>query len=94
VTAASAQEPKQAVTIEFNGISFAGNNQEVLLEQLENHGYAIPYSCRAGICGSCVIQLDEGDVNALKAGAIKRSGRILACSCVPKGNVKLSLNKK
>ncbi|HGN2348578.1 TPA: YcbX family protein [Proteus mirabilis] len=94
VTAASAQEPKQAVTIEFNGISFTGNNQEVLLEQLENHGYAIPYSCRAGICGSCVIQLDEGDVNALKAGAIKRSGRILACSCIPKGNVKLSLNKK
>lgn len=85
---------EQTVSIEFNGEVFEGNNQEVLLEQLENNGYAIPYSCRAGLCGSCVIQLDEGDVNALKAGAIKRSGKILACSCVPNGNVKLSLNKK
>ncbi|NBM84843.1 MOSC domain-containing protein [Proteus sp. G2661] len=88
----NAQE--QTVSIEFNGEVFEGNNQEVLLEQLENNGYTIPYSCRAGLCGSCVIQLDEGDVNALKAGAIKRSGKILACSCVPNGNVKLSLNKK
>lgn len=83
----------QNVTIEFNGVSFEGNNQEVLLEQLENNGHSIPYSCRAGLCGSCAIQLDEGDVNALKAGAIKRAGKILACSCIPKGNVKLSFNK-
>lgn len=85
---------ERTVSIEFNGEVFEGNNQEVLLEQLENNGYTIPYSCRAGLCGSCVIQLDEGDVNALKAGAIKRSGKILACSCVPSGNVKLSLNRK
>lgn len=85
---------KQAVTIEFNDVIFEGNNQEVLLEQLENNGHQIPYSCRAGLCGSCAIQLDEGDVSALKAGAIKRSGKILACSCIPKGNVKLSFNKK
>lgn len=85
---------EQTVSIEFNGEVFEGNNQEVLLEQLENNGYTIPYSCRAGLCGSCVIQLDEGDVNALKAGAIKRSGKILACSCIPSGNVKLSLNRK
>ncbi|WP_459577447.1 2Fe-2S iron-sulfur cluster-binding protein, partial [Escherichia coli] len=23
------------------------------MEQLENQGIRIPYSCRAGICGSC-----------------------------------------
>ncbi|OAT22882.1 YcbX family protein [Proteus myxofaciens] len=83
----------QTINIEFNGVSFEGNNQEVLLEQLENNGHSIPYSCRAGLCGSCAIQLDEGEVNPLKAGAIKRAGKILACSCVPKGNVKLSFNK-
>lgn len=92
ITPAIEQTCEQSVTIEFNGVTFEGNNQEVLLEQLENNGHNIPYSCRAGLCGSCVIQLDDGDVAALKAGAIKRAGKILACSCIPKGNVKLSLN--
>lgn len=84
----------QPVSITFNGETFEGNNQEVLLEQLENKGYIIPYSCRAGLCGSCAIQLEKGEVSAIKAGAIKQAGKILACSCVPKGNITLSLNKK
>lgn len=38
----------------------------MLLEQLENQGIRIPYSCRAGICGSCRVQLLEGEVTPLK----------------------------
>ncbi|CCJ96209.1 Flavodoxin reductases (ferredoxin-NADPH reductases) family 1 [Cronobacter malonaticus 681] len=39
------------VSVEWEGKSFSGNNQQVVLEQLEQQGIRVPYSCRAGICG-------------------------------------------
>ncbi len=42
--------PDANVDIDWQGQAFRGNNQQVLLEQLENQGIRIPYSCRAGIC--------------------------------------------
>ncbi|HBC81025.1 MAG TPA: hypothetical protein DC012_03470, partial [Escherichia sp.] len=44
----------------------------------------VPYSCRAGICGSCRVRLIEGEVSALKQSAIGDDGTILSCSCIPK----------
>ena len=61
-----------------------------LLEQLENQGIRIPYSCRAGICGSCRVQLLEGEVTPLKKSAMGDDGTILCCSCVPKTALKLA----
>lgn len=56
-TANITQQPDANVDIDWQGQAFRGNNQQVLLEQLENQGIRIPYSCRAGICGSCRVQL-------------------------------------
>ncbi|WP_159564529.1 YcbX family protein [Budvicia diplopodorum] len=81
--------PKNVV-ISYGEHTFIGNNQQVLLEQLEQNNIQIPYSCRAGICGCCKIMLEAGEVSAMRKGAIKRDGSILACSCVPKGNIKLA----
>lgn len=78
------------VEIEWQGLSFTGNNQQILLELLEQQGIRIPYSCRAGICGSCRIRLEEGEVSALKKNAVAADGTILCCSCVPKTAVRLA----
>lgn len=77
------------VSVDFQGQVFAGNNQQVLLEQLESQGIRVPYSCRAGICGCCRIRLVEGEVSALKQSAIGDDGTILSCSCIPKTALKL-----
>ncbi|EFO4321669.1 TPA: (2Fe-2S)-binding protein, partial [Escherichia coli] len=53
-------------------------------------GIRIPYSCRAGICGSCRVQLLEGEVTPLKKSAMGDDGTILCCSCVPKTALKLA----
>lgn len=84
------QQPESSVTIDWQGQAFAGNNQQVLLEQLENQGIRVPYSCRAGICGCCRIKLLEGEVNPLKLSARGDDGTILCCSCVPKTALKLA----
>ena len=78
-----------AVDIHWQGNVIRGNNQQVLLEQLEQAGIRIPYSCRAGICGCCRIRLVDGEVSALKKSAIGNDGTILCCSCVPKTSVQL-----
>lgn len=74
----------QPCQVNFESISFTGNNQQPLLEQLEQHDIEIPYSCRTGICGRCQVELIEGDVVPMTQSAIRRNNRILACSCVPK----------
>ncbi|WP_034949690.1 YcbX family protein [Erwinia oleae] len=79
----------QKLTINWQGNTFTGNNQQILLEQLEMQGYRIPYSCRAGICGSCKITLVSGEVRPLKKEAIGADGRVLSCSCIPAGDVVL-----
>jgi len=82
-------QPATAVTIQWQGQTIRGNNQQVLLEQLEQAGIRVPYSCRAGICGCCRITLVEGEVSALKKSAIGNDGTILCCSCVPKTSLQL-----
>ena len=82
-------QPATAVTIQWQGQTIRGNNQQVLLEQLEQAGIRVPYSCRAGICGCCRITLVEGEVSALKKSAIGSDGTILCCSCVPKTSLQL-----
>lgn len=81
--------PQSAVAITWQGTTFKGNNQQILLEQLEQQGIRVPYSCRAGICGSCRIRLVDGEVKALKQSAVGDDGTILCCSCIPVGAVTL-----
>lgn len=82
-------QASSAVDIHWQGRVIRGNNQQVILEQLEQAGIRIPYSCRAGICGCCRIKLVGGDVSALKKSAIGDDGTILCCSCIPKTSIQL-----
>lgn len=75
------------VTINWQGQSFTGNNQKVLLEQLELEGIKVPYSCRSGICGSCKVALVSGEVRAMKKGAVRQDGTLLSCSCIPQSDL-------
>jgi len=84
-------QPVTAVTLQWQGQTLKGNNQQVLLEQLEQAGIRVPYSCRAGICGCCRIKLIDGEVTALKKSAVGEDGTILCCSCVPKTSLQLEL---
>ncbi|WP_168426594.1 YcbX family protein [Erwinia amylovora] len=77
------------VSINWQGQHFTGNNQQVLLEQLEMRGIRVPYSCRAGICGSCAITLVSGEVKPMKKDALRKDGTLLSCSCIPASDLVL-----
>ncbi len=76
------------VQIDQSDIAFDCVEGETILDAAERAGFAIPYSCRKGICSSC-----EGD---LIAGAVSVRGRgpatapasgVLFCQSRPSGDV-------
>ena len=79
------------VDINIQGHVFRGNNQQTLLEQAENAGIMMDYSCRAGFCGACKMTVISGDVKQPDVPALlpqeRQQGKVLACCCVPKTDV-------
>ena len=79
--------PHQAVQLRIGKQSFAGNNQGTVLDQAHKQGVDLPWSCRAGICGSCKQTLLAGEVDHPDAPAItaaeRAEGKILTCCAVP-----------
>ncbi|WP_419207484.1 2Fe-2S iron-sulfur cluster-binding protein [Photobacterium leiognathi subsp. mandapamensis] len=86
-----AQQEKKAVELSIDGQVFQGNNQATLLEQAENAGITMDYSCRAGFCGACKVTLVSGDVEQPDVPALsqqdREQGKVLACCCVPKNDL-------
>ncbi|PWI32311.1 (2Fe-2S)-binding protein [Vibrio albus] len=88
-----AQE-NRALTVSINSNVFEGNNTETVLEQAEKNGLPIMNSCRAGICGACMVKLESGEVHQPDAPGLwdvdRKAGRVLACCCIPKTDIEIS----
>ncbi len=86
-----AQQEKKAVELSIDGQVFQGNNQATLLEQAENAGIAMDYSCRAGFCGACKVTIVSGEVEQPDVPALspqdREQGKVLACCCIPKNDL-------
>lgn len=48
------------------------NEGEILFDELERQGEHLPHGCLAGSCGSCRIQVLEGEDNLAPVGAIEQ----------------------
>lgn len=68
-----------------------GNDQQTLLEQAEDAGINLPYSCRGGFCGACRVKLESGEVKVIEDSGLseqdKQDGFVLACSCKPRSDL-------
>ncbi len=66
-----------------------------VLDTLLEQGHAIPNSCRAGACQSCVMQVTKGAVPEKSQKGLKDShkaqGLFLACSCEPEEDIDIKL---
>jgi CDP-4-dehydro-6-deoxyglucose reductase len=83
------------VTLKASGRQFLVAPGETVLEAAQRAGVALPYSCRAGVCGSCKATLLEGHCEyprnpplALNAGALARHA-VLLCQAVPASDLLL-----
>ena len=80
-------------SITLEGQHYDLNDGENLLAGLERHGVAVPSSCRAGVCQSCLMKAVDGPVpESAQRGllpTLRAQGYLLACSCVPAGDLAL-----
>jgi ferredoxin-NADP reductase len=67
--------------------------EDVLLEVAEAHGLEPEFSCRNGVCGSCAVKVESGEVAyRTQPTASVNSGEVLICCAVPaKGTKTLEL---
>lgn len=61
---------------------------ETILDLAEHHGLSPPYSCRSGICRTCMCELLEGEVEYLEEPLdAPDPGRVLICASRPKTQI-------
>lgn len=77
-----------------SALTSKGDNQQLLLDQAEQAGVDLPYSCRGGQCGACKVKLIEGEVMTLSKQGLSdteiEQGYILACSCIPLSDITIN----
>ena len=76
------------VTVQPSGHRFSVEEQENLLEAGLRQGIALPYSCRSGSCGACMVTIKHGSVDYPQGEPLALSpydmeqGRALLCQAV------------
>lgn len=70
---------------------FACEESESILEGAERAGFALPYSCRKGVCTTCAAPLLAGSVHARNAGAVRApADELLLCQAKPRSDVEVA----
>ena len=80
--------------VRYEGASYALAEGESVLAGLLRHGVAVNHSCKAGVCGACMMRAVSGSVPQRTQAGIKDSwkarGYFMPCVCVPDGDLELA----
>lgn len=80
-------------TIRYGDITCELTSGQSVLEGLERCGAAIPSSCRAGACQTCMLEATAGQVPAAAQAGLKdtwkQRGYFLSCVCRPDENLEV-----
>jgi CDP-4-dehydro-6-deoxyglucose reductase/3-phenylpropionate/trans-cinnamate dioxygenase ferredoxin reductase subunit len=75
------------VTVADGDVTFGCEPGSSVLDAAEDAGWALPYSCRKGVCDSCVGALLVGEVDVHGATVTGPADRVLLCQARPRGPV-------
>ena len=81
--------------LRFRGQELGLGPGQTVLDALLEAGHDIPYSCKNGICQTCLMQVRDGPVPADAQAEIReglaRTGHFLACVCRPEADLEVAL---
>ncbi len=73
--------------ITYQDRQYESSTDESVLDALLRHNIDIPYSCKTGVCSTCVMLGDKDDIPKHATKGLKETlvdqGYFLACQCVP-----------
>ncbi len=82
--------------LRFSGAVYDCEPPETVLEALTRHGVAVPFSCRNGICLTCMMRCREGAVPERSRKDLKETlrheGHFLPCVCRPDQDLEIELS--
>jgi CDP-4-dehydro-6-deoxyglucose reductase/3-phenylpropionate/trans-cinnamate dioxygenase ferredoxin reductase subunit len=81
----------QPITVAGTDIGFECADDRTVLEAAEGAGWAIPYSCRKGVCSTCSGRLESGTLELRTGGTVSGPAEdVLLCQARPIGPVEIS----
>jgi ring-1,2-phenylacetyl-CoA epoxidase subunit PaaE len=82
------QEVKVSVTLDGEVSEFVWNREKNLIDAMLDNDIDAPYSCKGGVCSSCMCKVTEGEVNIgenfILTDSDYEDGMALACISRPK----------
>lgn len=92
---ASAGLEQYTITLSSDGQKLECRGDQTVLEAAKDAGVYIPYSCEAGICGSCKVRVLKGQVSGQNDGGLEddeaTDGWTLACCYRPVTDLEIDL---
>jgi propane monooxygenase reductase subunit len=89
--------PVHTVTLLPAGVTFECSEEETILEAAIRRGFALPYGCRKGNCGTCKAQVLDGEVDLEIESAYtlsdfeQQQGFTLLCSAYALGDATVEM---
>lgn len=87
-TVPESDEPQESnsftVRLERSNVEFDVPERKSILEVLEEHGFELPFSCREGLCGTCVTNVCSGDPDHrdyVLSDEERESGKMMTICC-------------
>lgn len=81
-------------SVQLDGISLTAVAGESVLDTLLRNGVGTPYSCKSGVCGSCLMRASAGNPPEASQVGLKDSwklqGYFLPCVCRPESDLTIA----
>jgi len=81
--------------VSFNDHRYLCKDGESVLDTLIRHEIDVPYSCKTGVCQTCIMRCRQGSVPPSAQSELKPNlrtqGYFLSCQCIPEENIEIEL---